>query len=59
MEMAQHGLGDTITFLITVENTGSTALNGIVRQRYLQRLEWKCLSINHRTIVCQRKSWLC
>ena len=24
------GLGDTITFLITVENTGSTALNGIV-----------------------------
>ena len=24
------GLGDTITFLITLENTGSTALNGIV-----------------------------
>ncbi|MGB1992209.1 MAG: DUF7507 domain-containing protein, partial [Flavobacteriaceae bacterium] len=24
-----NGLGDTITFLITVENTGSTALNGV------------------------------
>ena len=44
------GLGDTITFLITVENTGSTALNGVDVNDTFSDLSGNALALTYKPL---------